>query len=218
LIEAAVHYVRLSSVPPEKWRQFEGTLPASARATIWRYRQARDRLSRIAGRWLLRCGLAAMASPSAWCFDDLRQNAFGRPFLPGLPNVDFNLSHSGDLVVCAVSTGCRVGIDVEAVRDIELSGFERVLADSTWAEVQQSAAPRKAFFRNWTRLESVAKAEGFGIAGPVREIGFDESSAHFQDRTWFLKELEFGAEYACHIALGSDCIQVPVFDQGRGVV
>ena len=67
-----------------------------------------------------------MTPPSA-CVSTICGRRFWPSVLPGLPNVDFNLSHSGDLVVCAMSTGSRVGIDVEAVRDVELSGFgERI--------------------------------------------------------------------------------------------
>ncbi|MFC8419565.1 4'-phosphopantetheinyl transferase family protein [Streptomyces sp. NPDC057236] len=78
----------------------------------------------------------------------------------------FSLSHSGGLGMLAVS-GCPVGMDVEALRDVHVAE----LADAALTPVEREVVlgmeePRRtrAFLRCWTRKEAVLKAVGVGLA------------------------------------------------------
>ena len=72
-----------------------------------RFITARTALREILGSYL---GLP----PAAISF---RINAHGKPYLdPGPTVLQFNLSHSGDWALCAVTTAGEVGIDIERVR------------------------------------------------------------------------------------------------------
>ncbi len=46
------------------------------------------------------------------------KNHYGKPYLNGYPNYYFNISHSGEFVVCAISNN-PVGIDIEQIKQIE---------------------------------------------------------------------------------------------------
>ena len=82
--------------------------------------------------------------------------------------VEFNLSHSSEMALVAVTVGPEVGIDVEAVRPMEdaLAISERFF--SAAERVVLAACPEserdEAFFRCWTRKEAYVKAVGDGIA------------------------------------------------------
>jgi 4'-phosphopantetheinyl transferase len=101
---------------------------------------------------------------------EFRTGPHGKPALvtPPADPFDFNLSHSGDLALVAVSRIGEVGVDVEKLRP--LPGAQR-LADRFFLP-QESAALRQmpesgraaAFFNLWTRKEALAKATGQGIA------------------------------------------------------
>jgi len=86
----------------------------------------------------------------------------------------FNVSHSGDLVMIAVTADCEVGIDVECVRDV--SHLEQIARrffhpSETSAVLGAEAARRnEAFFRCWTAKEAVLKAIGTGITGSLAEF------------------------------------------------
>ncbi len=96
----------------------------------------------------------------------------GKPFVASGPS--FNLSHSGGLGICAVSTAAEVGVDLEvlhAVPEAELIAG-RWLGAAAAAEVGSAGSDRDAvFLRHWTRREAHLKALGVGItdageAGP----------------------------------------------------
>ncbi len=93
----------------------------------------------------------------------------GKPQVTGL---EFNLSHSGDVVAYAVSDR-PVGIDVERIRSMDLSGIiQRFFAPSEFAAWQKlpPAEQELAFFQTWTVKEAYLKAIGTGLHTPLSEV------------------------------------------------
>ncbi|MFM0322495.1 4'-phosphopantetheinyl transferase family protein [Caballeronia glebae] len=94
----------------------------------------------------------------------------GRPFLAHPDAPDFNVSHSGDYGLIAVSRKRRVGVDIEEARaDFHWRDLApAVLADTDRREIEampDEAARNRAFFDCWTAKEAVLKAHGVGIGG-----------------------------------------------------
>ena len=98
-------------------------------------------------------------------------NEFGKPGLKGGWPGDFNLSHSGDRAVLAVSDEADVGIDLERMRPIEhLDLAKRYFHRnevSAIAGPRDVEAQRRAFFLIWTLKEAVVKAIGCGLSIPL---------------------------------------------------
>ncbi len=91
---------------------------------------------------------------------------------PQVAGIEFNLSHSGDLVVYAVSDR-PVGIDIERIRSMDLSGIiQRFFAPSEFAAWQKLPVSEQesAFFRTWTVKEAYLKAIGTGLHTPLSEV------------------------------------------------
>ncbi len=87
------------------------------------------------------------------------------------PELQFNVSHAGGLVLIAVTRGCEVGVDIENVRelkDIDLIA-RRFFSVRENAALQQLPATHRpeAFFRCWTRKEAFIKASGEGLSRPL---------------------------------------------------
>ncbi|MDG3005690.1 4'-phosphopantetheinyl transferase family protein [Paludisphaera mucosa] len=90
------------------------------------------------------------------------------------PPLQFNVSHSGELALIAVSRSRELGVDVEETRPIEQAGriVESYFTASEVAEFLRFAEEDRAaaFIRGWTRKEAVVKAQGVGLAGLATEF------------------------------------------------
>jgi 4'-phosphopantetheinyl transferase len=111
--------------------------------------------------------------PADLCFET---NHYGKPFLvladtPANPHLSFNLSHSGELALVGITSGRKIGVDIEQIRP-ELAGGEiaekffspnEVLDLRSLPQHEQALA----FFRCWTRKEAFVKARGEGLSFPL---------------------------------------------------
>ncbi|MGB5563604.1 MAG: 4'-phosphopantetheinyl transferase superfamily protein [Sedimenticolaceae bacterium] len=92
----------------------------------------------------------------------------GKPYIDkvGAP-IEFNLSHSLDIALFAVTSGLSVGIDVEVQRDIDdpLRLARRVMPADDIARLETLPPADRAenFLDLWTRMEARQKAIGRGI-------------------------------------------------------
>lgn len=172
--DAHVHLWLLSlEVPPC------GLTPVLAlldRAETQRYRSfaAPSHASRFAmARAMLRVLLGAYTrqTPETLCFD---QGGAGKPRLAASltdVNVDFNVSHSGNVAVVGITRGHRIGVDVEVVRTVP--DHERIahgnFAPAEYEQLMALAPERRlaGFFAGWTRKEAYVKAIGSGLSAPL---------------------------------------------------
>ena len=96
--------------------------------------------------------------------------AAGKPVVRGQV-LAFNLSHSGDVAVCAVAANGNLGVDVEAVRPVPDADTlaSRFFSGEEAAELALVPAGDRlrAFFDVWTRKEAFLKATGEGMARPL---------------------------------------------------
>ncbi|ODS23131.1 hypothetical protein AB835_10440 [Candidatus Endobugula sertula] len=89
---------------------------------------------------------------------------FGKPFCHQAKTSFFNLSHSGNWVVMAISTQSEVGIDIDFPRDINLpSIMKRVCSEQQIHQCLNSSIPEELFLYFWVQKEAISKADGQGI-------------------------------------------------------
>lgn len=101
----------------------------------------------------------------------------GKPSLAAGSNpldVRFNVSHSHNVALIAVTRNREIGVDVERVRDgVETQDLAERFFSPREIEVLKSlpvAAQKKAFFLCWTRKEAYLKATGDGLDVPLSEF------------------------------------------------
>ncbi|MCX5255692.1 4'-phosphopantetheinyl transferase superfamily protein [Streptomyces canus] len=99
----------------------------------------------------------------------LQRGRHGKPRLAASSDLRFNLSHSGELALVAVTRHKEVGIDVDRLRpDLPVEPFaERFFPASDARFVAAAAGPTERaerFLRLWTRKEAVVKAAGARLA------------------------------------------------------
>ena len=112
-------------------------------------------------------------------------NHSGKPFLAAshCSILNFNLSHSGQWAVLAVTKGIRVGVDIEfidtsmAYQQLATHYFDT--REREYLSRYTPARQRRGFYRLWTQKESVLKkvGSGFGQSINVGKRNSNENSA-----------------------------------------
>lgn len=125
--------------------------------------------ARLPGSSVTRCTvcglLGALDAPLPFVY---RYGKSGKPYFDNYPYF-FNISHSGDYVVCALSQR-EVGIDLQVHRAAGLERMSGRYFSPAEIEAFMRAEDREAFFfRLWTRKEAYGKLTGRGIADALNK-------------------------------------------------
>ena len=109
----------------------------------------------------------------------LQVDSHGKPTLPPDCGVFFNLSHSEDQALLAVSRAGAIGVDLEKTRPLSNADAlaTRHFSERECAHLRSVPAGRsreRAFFHCWTRKEAFIKCTGIGLRTDLRciEVGF----------------------------------------------
>jgi 4'-phosphopantetheinyl transferase len=203
-----------------------------ARAARFRFPQHRDHF--IVARGLLRLiiGRYLQVAPTSLVFS---YSPYGKPELAGdFENGDlcFNLSHSHELVLYALTRRRAVGVDVERLRpDVVGEGIAERFFSTTEVKALR-ALPElsqvEAFFNCWTRKEAYIKAIGEGLSHPLDQ--FDVSLAPGEPAAllgtrgapqeierWSLFDLAPGAGYAAALVVEGRDLEVKYWHYGRNI-
>ncbi len=137
------------------------------------FRFENDKKRTVAGEMLARKAIAD------FCCVDVQSIVFektesGKPYAKGI-DVEFNISHSGDYVVCAVSSK-PIGIDIEKIRPINLAVAKKVCSEKELLYIfshkpcdtdflyTEDEEVLTRFFELWTKKEAYAKCSGKGLS------------------------------------------------------
>lgn len=95
----------------------------------------------------------------------------GKPYLVNEPMLHFNLSHSGEWAVCAISDQ-PVGVDIERCIEGRAQIAERFFhkEEVRYLRLLAGREQDQGFCRLWTLKESFVKATGRGLALPLRSF------------------------------------------------
>ena len=120
-----------------------------------------------------------------------KQNAYGKISLETnnstLQNnhLEFNLSHSGDLILYAFTLKHAIGVDIEKIRPIKDSHVLAKRFFSSKEIIALNALPKDdhqvGFFTCWTRKEAFIKALGIGLSYPLNKftVSIDQHPKHW---------------------------------------
>jgi 4'-phosphopantetheinyl transferase len=122
----------------------------------------------------------------------------GRPSIA--PTFDFNISHSDQYVVCALSKQHHVGLDIEKMKPISLAVLRTFFNHDEWIAMHQKADSQQGFYQLWTQKEAVVKADGRGLNVPLKDIVVSNNQSSLGGNTWFLQEIPLNHAYMMHVA------------------
>ncbi len=94
-------------------------------------------------------------------------NDCGKPCLADYKNITFSLSHSGYIVMCALTEGGMIGCDIESPEHHDTAAAKRFFCPDEYYHIIKSPDPLAEFRRLWTLKESYIKALGTGLKTPL---------------------------------------------------
>jgi 4'-phosphopantetheinyl transferase len=173
-----------------------------------RFRSDRDRRRFVVAHGTLRAILGSRMSVDPGAIE-FSAAADGKPKLR-TGGLQFNLAHSGELAVVAVTEDRAVGIDVEVMRTVRDRDrlAARLFTEQESSVYSAKTEPQRdrAFLEIWTRKEAVLKAIGVGIGEHLGAISVPSGETRVEFRgQWAIRDLPRADEYVGAVAAqGSD--------------
>ena len=173
-------------VSEEKLIEYHHVLDAFEKKRAAAFLDDQDRRQWVAAHGQMRMILARYTGISAESISIVQKKG-EKPFIEN-SQLRFNLSHTDDCALLAVSNTGEVGIDIEYMRD---NAKIELISRSTFSEHERQAIlsvdgeeQKARFFRCWTRKEAFIKAIGKGFSYDTKSfsvsIDSDTSSRFIQ--------------------------------------
>ena len=167
-----------------------------------RYKFAKDRHDALITRAFIRDLLSYYAdiTPQDWQFE---KGAKDKPEIVNCPlPLRFNISHTKNLIICAVTLEDDIGCDVENTgrsNDV-LAIAERYFSPKESHELFDLplAQQRNRFFDYWTLKESYIKAWGLGLAIPLKDFSFSITDTEKNHKDHFTIKQNISLSFAQH--------------------
>lgn len=144
-------------------------------------RSIQERVSKKKGRARTRSALAYLflryclkKEGKESCFERVEFTSKGKPYVDG---VEFSLSHTRGMIVCAVSED-KVGVDVEKIRKIPESAVKRYVDEEYLNRIVNIEDRDLLAVEQWVIKEALLKEQGRGISVKLKTIIPSQISEH----------------------------------------
>ncbi|MCD0472713.1 4'-phosphopantetheinyl transferase superfamily protein [Flavobacterium sp. JAS] len=182
--------------------------PLHYQEKIKRYRRWEDAQLSLLGRVLLFKGIEEIYNYNA--YDKVMQHTkYNKPYFED-NSIRFNISHSGEIVVCVFGSEHEVGIDIEMISDIKIEDFRFQMTKTEWDNITFSKNKQRAFFDYWTQKEAVIKAHGSGLTIPLESFEILDNTTTINDEKFSLKKIEIDKKYKCYISLKENISEISI--------
>lgn len=220
LADGEVHiYAASLQLPPQQLTTLDALLGQDEQERAQRFHFPIHRERFIAAHGILRLilGWYLNAAPGTIKF---RYSDHRKPFLADNASLQFNLSHSDDFALYAITGVSEIGVDVEKIRpdDDKAAVAQRFFSDreKTALFALPNADQTTAFYRLWSGKEAIIKASGKGLSQPLSSfsIHFDLSPQIViaDDKQWYLHPLTIHPEFAAAVAVAKPITRISICD------
>lgn len=116
-----------------------------------------------------------------WPEQRIQTGINGKPYIENRPELHYNLSHSGDWIVCAAGS-VPVGIDVESSDKYSERVVKRFFHEDEIADIMEHAKEQRPdiFAEYWTMKESFMKLSGLGFELQLKQFVTDRKNGKAQ--------------------------------------
>ena len=182
-------------------------LPFELQTRILKYRHWEDAQRTVLGKALLIDGLYYLGFKN-YFLKDVRLSEFNKPYFDN--SIDFNISHSGEFVVCAISLAGSIGIDIEEIKPIVFTELQMFFSDNECNKIEQSHNSTISFYKYWTQKEAFLKAIGMGLHVPINEVEILDNKITWNNIEWFLQEIKLDERYISYLSGKSQIVHIKV--------
>jgi len=147
----------------------------------------------------------------------IARSTTGKPYLEGIAQLFYNLSHSGDWLVLAFSDR-EVGIDIEKRGKVRLEIAKRFFHPQEW-EFLQNSEQATQFYNLWAIKESFLKYTGQGLRRPLNSFQVQQTRNRYtlhedaRQLPLYIYECHIDEQYACFVC--SETPEAPSFHEIR---
>ncbi len=206
-------------------KEFETFLSNEEIVKANRFHFEKDKNNYIISHGILRKILSLLLSvkPSEINFGT---NEYGKPFVQNPSNVQFNISHSKEKLLLAVSREVPVGVDIEFM-NVEFASGDIAQNFFSPVEIQklnklEDDKLTEGFYNCWTRKEAFIKGIGKGLSIPldsfdveltpglkpeILDVRFDKS----ENGKWELVNLDIYGEYKSALSVKMKMLKIELF-------
>ena len=171
-----IYYANVTCLKDEDiFRRLYEKMPDDRRAAADRLRFDADRRLSVGAFSLLRYALMKKGLTEVF---PISSGEHGKPYFPDRRDLHFNLSHSGDVALCALSDR-DIGCDAEKIRKPPFRVAEKFFSEEERKYVFSGGTEKERtnrFFKVWTLKESALKATGSGFTYPASSSSVVDAS------------------------------------------
>ena len=167
-----VKHININNVSEEEYFHALSVMSDERKLAVGSKKLQSERSLSIAGEMLARSGISEItgSDPDSIAF---ARDENGKPYATS-ENIHFNVSHSGEYAVCAV-TANPVGIDIEKVREVNPDLTKKFCTEKELGYVFSNDNKEEICFRLisiWTLKEAYFKCLGTGISRDLKTVEF----------------------------------------------
>lgn len=169
-----IYAVKILNISEEKLYKLCLLIDSEKRYKIKKFINKKDKIRTLIGEILIRMIIIEKLKIGNKSIK-FSKNQYGKPYLKDYPNFNFNISHSGEYVLCAVDDK-PIGIDVEEIEHIEYKDIAKrffTTEEFDYIVNQDLNFHLNRFYEIWILKESYIKCCGQGLSMPLKSFSIE---------------------------------------------
>jgi len=169
-----IYALKIIDISKEELDKLCSFIDLEKKCKIKKFSEKKDMIRTLMGEILIRT-IINRELDSSNKHIKFEKNKYGKPYLKEYPKFNFNISHSGDFVICAIDNK-PIGIDIEEKKHIEYEEIAKNFFDISEFDYivnQDLNIQLSKFYEIWTLKESYIKCCGQGLSMPLNSFSVD---------------------------------------------
>ncbi|MBO1685685.1 MULTISPECIES: 4'-phosphopantetheinyl transferase family protein [Clostridium] len=166
--------IKILDINDEQLNELSLIIDLEKRIKIKKFINKKDKIRTIIGEILIRTIIIKELSIGNERIK-FRKNLYDKPYLKDHTEFNFNISHSGDYVVCVIDSK-PVGIDIEEIKHIDYKEISKcffTVREFDYIINQNLNIQLSKFYTIWTLKESYIKCCGQGLSISLNSFSLD---------------------------------------------